>query len=71
MADISVAQNVMLRGTSKIVYPEIDSPLRTDENFRSRKTPCGDTDYHHTSEKSILAKLSIDMVKKIPLGKMH
>lgn len=50
---------------NRIIYPEVNSLLRTDESFRQRTQP-----EHHTGT-SILENLNIDMVSQIPLDYMH
>lgn len=50
---------------NRVVYPEINNTLRTDETFRSRIQA-----EHHTGD-SVLEKLSIGMVSQISLDYMH
>lgn len=50
---------------NRIIYPEVNSLLRTDESFRQRTQP-----KHHTGT-SILENLNIDVVSQIPLDYMH
>lgn len=50
---------------SKVVFLELNSPLRTDESFRTRQCP-----KHHTGT-SKLEELPIDMVKNFPNDPMH
>lgn len=50
---------------NRVVFPELDSAIRTDLSFRNREQP----EYHHIS--SILENLNIDMVTQFPLDYMH
>ena len=49
----------------KVIFPELSSPLRTDERFIAML----DTDYHHGP--SPLAKLKVGLVSQMPLDYMH
>lgn len=49
----------------RVTYPEVNSPLRTDEFFRQRTQP-----EHHLGT-SILENFNIGMVSQIPLDYMH
>jgi len=50
---------------NRVIFPEINSTLRTNESFRS----CNQ-DEHHIGD-SILENLPIDMISQIPLDYMH
>lgn len=50
---------------NRVVFPEINCTLRTNESFRSRSQ-----DEHHIGD-SILENLPIDMISQIPLDYMH
>lgn len=50
---------------SKVVFPELQSPLRTDASFRGRNCP------NHHSGTSLLETLPMDMVKCFPNDPMH
>lgn len=58
-------------GTKKIVYPELNSPLRTDNKFRQRKSSCKTDEHHMSTTHTILETMPIDMVDSFPLDKMH
>ncbi|XP_055543301.1 uncharacterized protein LOC129728860 [Wyeomyia smithii] len=58
-------------GSRKIVYPEVDAPVRTDMKFR-RRISSNQQDFHHLStEHTILENLPIDMIKDFVIDKMH
>ncbi|CAL1671770.1 unnamed protein product [Lasius platythorax] len=48
-----------------MTFPELNSKLRTNEEFYSQI----DEDYH--KETSLLCDLKIDLVKSVPLDYMH
>ncbi|XP_029159520.1 uncharacterized protein LOC114931568 [Nylanderia fulva] len=48
-----------------VIFPEIDSPLRTDESFITMKQ-----EEHHNGE-SILTQLKIGMVSNVTIDYMH
>lgn len=50
---------------NRVIFPEFDNTLRTDNTFKNRSQI-----EHHTGN-SILEKLSIGMVSQIPLDYMH
>ncbi|XP_024868247.1 uncharacterized protein LOC112452339, partial [Temnothorax curvispinosus] len=50
---------------NRVVFPEINSTLRTNESFRTRSQ-----EEHHVGD-SILENLPIDMILQIPLDYMH
>lgn len=50
---------------NRVVFPEINSTLRTNESFRNRSQ-----EEHHVGD-SILENLPIDMISQIPLDYMH
>lgn len=49
----------------RVVYPQLDAALRTNESFRNK-----DQEEHHTGE-SVLEQLDIDMVQDFPCDPMH
>lgn len=62
-----------IKGQSKVVYTDLEAPLRTDALFRTQKTFSGDDDvgHHMNKERSVLEQLPIDMIKTFPIDKMH
>lgn len=53
-----------------VVFPELNSPLRTDESFKLRQHP----EHHigeYKSKRTLLESLNIGMVTQIPLDCMH
>lgn len=63
---------VLGNGRRKVIYSELNSPLRTDHTFRNRIDYSGHVDDgHHKESKSILEKFPVDMIKHFPLDKMH
>lgn len=48
-----------------LLFPEIDSPLRTDESFITMEQ-----EEHHTGE-SILTRLKIGMISNVTIDYMH
>lgn len=51
----------------KVVFPEIDSSLRTDYSFRLRL----DKNHHHSNESSSLECMLTDCVSNVPIDIMH
>lgn len=63
-------ESIQTENTHKVVYTEMDCPLRTDSLFRLRETPDGAPDIdHHKGTVSILQKLPNDMIKNFRLIK--
>ena len=50
----------------RVVFPELNAKLRTNENFRNRQQP-----EHHQPVRSRLEDLEIDMVRDFPDEEMH
>ena len=50
----------------RVIFPEVNAVLRTNENFRNREQPD-----HHKQTRSKLEELDIDMVKDFPAEEMH
>lgn len=55
----------------KIVYPEVDAPMRTDSKFRQRISNSDKDDHHMNTEHTILENLPIDMIEDFVIDKMH
>lgn len=51
--------------SGKVIFPELDAPLRSDESFRNR------LDEDHHIGPNPLARLSLGMVTRFPLDYMH
>ncbi|KAJ8931526.1 hypothetical protein NQ314_015541 [Rhamnusium bicolor] len=62
-----------IKGKNKVIYTDLEAPLRSDASFRTQKTPEGDDDvgHHMNKERSVLEQLPIDMIKTFPIDKMH
>ncbi|XP_055541283.1 uncharacterized protein LOC129727452 [Wyeomyia smithii] len=58
-------------GSRKIVYPEVDAPVRTDMKFRRRISKNNQDCHHLSTEHTILENLPIDMIKDFVIDKMH
>lgn len=62
------------RGTNisrRIVYPEVDAPLRTDTKFRQRLSDNNADDHHISVDHTIMETLPIDMIDDFAIDKMH
>lgn len=51
----------------KVIFPEMNAPLRTNESFRNRTN----SEHHKSNDTTVLESLDIDMIKQIPLDYMH